>query len=82
MRKLSGVNHGDVMPEYHLYMFDQHGHIMGRKDLKLPDDQQAIAKAKQFVDGRAVELWSGTNLIARIDPQKEPETHPESRSFN
>jgi osmotically inducible protein OsmC len=48
----------------------------------LPDDQQAIATAKQFVDGRAVELSSGTNLIARIDPQCQPDTHPEYRSFD
>jgi len=61
------------MPEYHLYTLDEYGHIRGRKDLTLPNEQQAIAQAKQFVDGRAVELWSGTNLIARIDPQSEPE---------
>ena len=60
------------MPEYHLYTLDQHGHIKGRKDLTLPDDQQAITEAQQFVDRQAVELWSGTSLIARIEPKVEP----------
>jgi hypothetical protein len=69
------------MPEYHVHTFEQHGHIEGRKDLTLPDDQQATPKTKLFVDGLAVELWSGTNLIARIDPQTSPRTHPDSRSF-
>jgi len=58
------------MPEYRLYLLDQHGHIARRKDLHVADDRQAIAEAKQFVDGRIVELWSGTDLIARIDPQR------------
>jgi hypothetical protein len=60
------------MPEYHLYLFDQHGHIAARKDLHMIDDRQAVAQAKQFVDGRVIEVWSGTNLIARIDPQHGP----------
>jgi hypothetical protein len=60
------------MPEYHLYTLDQNGHITGREDLTLPGDQQAIAEAKQAVDGQAVELWSGSNLIARIDPKGLP----------
>jgi hypothetical protein len=60
------------MPEYHLYLFDQHGHIAARKDLQVIDDRQAVAEAKQYVDGRVIELWSGTNLIARIDPQNGP----------
>jgi hypothetical protein len=57
---------------YHLYTLDQHGHIKWRKDLTLPDDQQAIEEAQQFIEGQAIELWSGTNLIARIDPKREP----------
>jgi hypothetical protein len=38
----------------------------------VPNDQEALAKANQHIeiDGRAVELWSGTSLIARIDPPK------------
>jgi hypothetical protein len=57
------------MPEYHLYTLDQHGHIKGRKNLDLPDDQQAIATAKESVEDRALELWSGVNLIVRISPK-------------
>jgi hypothetical protein len=53
-------------------LFDQHGHIVRRQEFGLRDNEQAIAKAKQFVDGRAIELWSGINLIARIDPKGEP----------
>jgi hypothetical protein len=57
------------MPEYRVYLIDRHDHIVGRKEFVLPDNEQAVEKAKQFVDGRAVELWSGSNLIARIPPK-------------
>jgi hypothetical protein len=57
------------MPEYQVYLLDQQGHIVRREDFEFPDNAQAIEKAKQqFVDGRAVELWSGTNLIVHIPP--------------
>ena len=67
------------MPEYHLYTFDQHGHIRARRNLTLPDDQQAIATAKQFLEDRALELWSGADLIARILPGRN--SHDGSLEF-
>ena len=57
-----------AMPEYRVYLLDQQGHIVRREEFEFPDNEQAIEKAKQFVDGRAVELWSGANLIVRIPP--------------
>jgi len=30
------------------------------------DDQEAIQKAKQFVDGHDVELWDGPRLVVRL----------------
>jgi hypothetical protein len=59
------------MPEYRLYLLDQKGHIAGHKEFDLPDNKQAMEKAQQFADGRAVELWSGVDLIARILPARK-----------
>jgi hypothetical protein len=56
------------MPEYRVYLMDQHGHIVRREEFELPDDERALAKAKQYGEGRPVELWSGIELIARIPP--------------
>ena len=34
--------------------------------IECADDQEAIGKAAQLVDGRAVELWAGARLIMRF----------------
>ena len=60
------------MPEYRLYQLDKSGHIGGPpQEWELDDDQQALAKAKQLVDGKALEVWSGARRIARIEPKSE-----------
>jgi hypothetical protein len=57
------------MAHYRLYILDEADHILRREEFELPDDQQALTKAKQFVDGKALELWSGAKRIARIEPE-------------
>jgi hypothetical protein len=36
------------------------------------DDGQAIEKAKRFVYGHDVELWSGTRFVARLTTDGKP----------
>jgi hypothetical protein len=57
------------MPEYRLYIIDNADHIARRVDFDLPNEAEALIKARQHVDGHAVELWSGRRRIARINPQ-------------
>jgi hypothetical protein len=57
------------MPHYRLYLLDKDDHIIRRAEFELPDDQHALTKARQLIDGRTVELWSGARRIARIDPE-------------
>jgi hypothetical protein len=60
------------MPHYRLYKLDKSDHIVGLpEEFELDNDQQALATAKQFVDGKALELWSGTRRVARIEPNSE-----------
>jgi hypothetical protein len=56
------------MADYRLYVLDSSGHITRREDFQFPDDDQAIAHAIQFVNGKALELWSGTRVVTRIEP--------------
>lgn len=55
------------MPEYRIFFVDRDRHITARPQIiECGDDQEAIQKAKQFIDGRDVELWEKARLIARF----------------
>jgi hypothetical protein len=55
------------MPHYRIYVTTTDGHITAPAALiECDNDQEAIGKAKQFVNGRAVELWEGARLIMRF----------------
>jgi hypothetical protein len=59
------------MPEYRFYFIKRDGHI-DRPPIALdfPKDADALAQAKQYVDGNAVEIWQGARIVAHLDPKK------------
>ena len=57
------------MPDYRLYVIDKADHIARKIEFDLPNEAEALIRARQHVDGHAVELWSGKNRIARINPK-------------
>jgi hypothetical protein len=62
------------MPDYQLYHLDSSGHIDRPPDgFACENDEAAIAKAKQLVDGHDVELWDLDRLVVRLEsPDKLP----------
>ncbi|UPK28401.1 hypothetical protein [Bradyrhizobium sp. 195] len=56
------------MQEYRAYVVGHDGHFTARIDLVCADDDSARERAKQLVDGQAVELWQGNRKIDRFDP--------------
>jgi hypothetical protein len=55
------------VPVYRLYFIDRTNHISRPPEMvECADDQEAIQKAKQFVDGHDVELWDGPRLVVRL----------------
>jgi hypothetical protein len=55
---------GYPIPHYRIYSVDPDGHILAPPEVvACPDDQVAIQKAKQAVDGHAVELWEGPRFV-------------------
>ncbi|RXG86196.1 hypothetical protein EAS61_34025 [Bradyrhizobium zhanjiangense] len=56
------------MQEFRAYIVDQSGHVTGRVDLICADEESARQRARQLVDGHAVELWQGNHKIERFDP--------------
>ena len=60
------------MPHYRIYSTGADDHISAPPIVvECADDQEAIQKAQQAVNGKAVELWQGERLIVRF-PTDEP----------
>jgi hypothetical protein len=57
------------MPDYRAYIISSDGRFQKSLSLDCADDNVAILKAKQFVDGHHVELWQRTRKIATFEPQ-------------
>ena len=55
------------VPDYRVYTLGEDGHIKGRTEIRCPDDEAALERAKNLADGHAVELWEGNRRIALID---------------
>ena len=57
---------GWIMEEYRVYFLDPDGHVSRRVDFVCEDEEAARQHARQLVDGRAVELWTGTRLVEHV----------------
>lgn len=58
------------MGEYRAYIIGADGHIKRRIEIEAQDESAARERAKQFVDGHAVELWEGATKIDRFEPEE------------
>ena len=52
--------------DYKVYRLDDTGHIVSREDIEAPDDEAAIEKARQFVDGHDIELWQLGRMVTLL----------------
>lgn len=60
------------MPEYRLYALTRDNHIKGvPATITCENDEAAILKAKEVVDGHGIELWSGSRRVSRINGAEE-----------
>lgn len=58
------------MPTYRVYFFDEDAHISKPPiNLECADDEEAEQKARQYLDGKAIELWRDGALVAQF-PKK------------
>ena len=53
------------MPEFRIYTIGRDGHFSDAKNIECADDQEAIQKAQQTLDGHDVELWQRDRFIVR-----------------
>ena len=54
------------MNEYRAYIIGRDGHFASCRAFRCADDTEAVAFARQLVDGQDVELWSGERFIVRL----------------
>jgi hypothetical protein len=54
------------MPEYRAYIISVDERIQSRIELICDHEADAMAQAKQLVDGYDVELWQGARKVARF----------------
>jgi hypothetical protein len=57
------------MADYRAYVVGRDGHFISFEGFVGGDDVEALAKARQLVDGHDIELWSGTRFIKRLSPE-------------
>ena len=56
------------MPTYRIYTFEG-GHVRKPpKIIECQDDEAAVKEAKQFLDGKLIEVWEKERCIVRLDP--------------
>jgi hypothetical protein len=54
------------MLEYRIYYVGRDGRFSSAESIDCADDQEAIHKAKQAVNGQGIELWEHSRFITRI----------------
>jgi hypothetical protein len=57
------------MTSYYAYFTGDDGHITNRVTILAANDEEAKERAKQLVDGYAVELWQEGRKVAQFDPE-------------
>jgi hypothetical protein len=51
---------------FRAYVFDETNHIIKAHVIEADSDDAACDQAQVLVDGRDVELWDGSRLVARL----------------
>ena len=57
------------MDDFRVYVIGKDGHIINRIDLACADESAARERAKQLVDGHAIELWQLGKMLERFEPK-------------
>ncbi len=60
------------MPLYRFYYIGSDGHITEPpKIADFPDDRAAIKAAESQLGNKAVEVWAGPRVVAKLEPNHE-----------
>jgi hypothetical protein len=59
-----------MMAEYRIYTVGADGHFVNFRGFVCDHDEDALVWARQWMDGAAVEVWSGERFVTRLEPDK------------
>jgi hypothetical protein len=55
------------LPSYRIYFLNSEGHVDGPPIVIAgANDEEARQTAKQYIDGKDIELWDGERMVAKI----------------
>ncbi len=54
------------MAEYRIYRIGSDGHFIDFETFVCDEDEQAIEKAKQMLDGLDLHIWSGPRFVGSV----------------
>jgi hypothetical protein len=54
------------MAEYRIYRIGPDGHFIDFQPLVCDNDDQAVEKAKQMLDGLDLHIWSGPRFVGSV----------------
>lgn len=58
------------MQLYRVYIMDPKGYVESPPELiECADNDAAIGQARQYLDGKPVEIWEDGRRIARLEPE-------------
>ena len=58
------------MPTYRVLTLGPNRKIEAAKDIECANDEEAITKAKQLLDGHDIELWEHGRFLSWFPPKK------------
>ena len=56
------------MPTYRAYFLDKENHITESREIEAGTETEAIGAARQWLDGKAIEIWMGPILVETLRP--------------
>ena len=54
------------MPTYRAFFLDRENHITERREIEAESEAEAITAAKQWLDGKVIEIWCGPILVETL----------------
>jgi hypothetical protein len=61
------------MADYRAYTVGLDGHFIGFEPLVCRDDDEAVSKAKQLLDGHDIEVWCADRLVIHLKHKSQTE---------
>jgi hypothetical protein len=59
------------MATYRAYFLDSESHITDRRDIEANEASEAVNTARQWIDGKTIEVWCGPVLVEAIKPKQK-----------